>query len=47
MKHITLFLAVVCAAASFVFFDAAKTATSGANWALNYAPPPATCVTGL
>jgi len=33
MKHIILFLAVVCAAASFVFFDAAKTATSGANWA--------------
>jgi hypothetical protein len=30
VKHIILFLAVVCAGASFVFFAAA--AASGANW---------------
>lgn len=33
MKHIILFLAVVCAAASFLFFVAAKTATSASHWA--------------
>jgi hypothetical protein len=33
MRHVILFLAVACAVASFVFFDAAKASTSGAPWA--------------
>ena len=33
MKHIILFLAVVCAVASFVFPYAAKAAASGTHWA--------------
>jgi len=31
---LALFLAVVCAVASFVFLDAAKTAASGTRWAV-------------
>ena len=33
MRHIILFLAVVCAVASFVFSDAARAAAFGSNWA--------------
>jgi hypothetical protein len=33
MKHIILFLMVVCLAASFVFFYAATVAASEAHWA--------------
>jgi len=33
MKHLILFLVVVCAAASFVFFYAATVVTSEAHWA--------------
>lgn len=33
MKHIILFLAVVCAVASFVFFYTARVTASGTHWA--------------
>jgi hypothetical protein len=33
MKHFILFLAIVCAGASFMFHTAAKEAVDGSNWA--------------
>jgi hypothetical protein len=33
MRNFILFLAILCAAASFFFFNAAKAAPDGPNWA--------------